>query len=177
VKGAIYAIRGGNIKLLAILVLVIMAVAFSGCIQVPSKPTEPAYQPQAHKMSMVQTSERMDGSHNIRVFENQSKVLTIIEDSNVRDFTDNGYKAEILYSVPRVNPDSLGQFEYYNLAGHYATSMSFAWGSEELAMSKPNQYVTVVGYPEWHSMTVFITNPEVGGADEHNKLVDEYINA
>jgi hypothetical protein len=149
-----------------IVIICLFLTAFSGCIQPSTKATLKEY------------SNRTDGSRDIRVYQNQDgKVrFTVIKNTDPKDFSIKGLTDEIRHLVVSLSENAFDKpLQPYTLDGHTAVSTSMIWVAEGGATTGvPNEYITVIAYPEHNMIMTFRTNGERSTQEDHMKMVRDF---
>jgi hypothetical protein len=149
-----------------VMIFCIIIIAFSGCIQ-PST-----------KVTLIEYSNRIDGSRDIRVYQNEnaSMRLTVVRNMEPKDVSVKGLTNEIKYLVSNLRDNSFEKsLQPYNLDGHTAISTSTIWMTEGgVTTGIPNEYITAIAYPEHNMIMTFRTKAEGSTQDDHFNEVKKY---
>jgi hypothetical protein len=123
-------------------------------------------------------SNRTDGSRDIRVYKTKDgKVrLTVIKNTNPKDFGVKGLTNEIKYLVVNLHENTFEKpLQTYNLDGHTAvsTSMIQAYSEGGAVTGIPTEYITVIAYPERNMLITFRSNGK-GSAQGDGLTQEDY---
>lgn len=156
-----------------VIIFCIIIITFSGCIQPSTKVTVKEY------------SNRTDGSRDIRVYQNQDGTvrLTVIKNTNPKDFSVNGLTNEIKYHISNLRENAFGKpLQPYTIDGHTAVSTSIirVYSEGGAVTGVPTDYITVIAYPERNMLMTFRSNGK-GSAqgegvtqEDHYKMVNDF---